>query len=74
MVMRKIKMNELTTIYVFAERARAVDGDVILHKGHFSVDGKSLLGIMSIDMTDGVVVEYPTDAIDFENFVKEFEV
>ena len=74
MITRHIKMNELSKIYAFSEKARNVNGDVIIKKGHFAVDGKSMLGIMSINLSEGATIEYPNDATEFDAFVKEFEI
>ena len=31
------------------------------------------MGVMSTDMSTGITVEYLADAIDFENFISQFE-
>lgn len=57
----------------FVAQAAKVSGDVIVKKGRFAVDGKSIMGVMSINIHDGVVVEYPEGATEFEEFLKQFQ-
>lgn len=56
----------------FAQKARLVDGDVTITRGKYCLDGKSILGIFSIDTSQGFTVEYPEDAKDFEDFIMQF--
>lgn len=58
----------------FTKEASKVNGDVLLKKGIYVLDGKSIVSILAVDLTQGVTVEYPEDATDFENFIKNFEV
>ena len=70
----QIKIRGITDAAMFAEYANEQIGDIIVKKGKFCVDGKSILGILSLDMTNGATVEYPEDATNFENFIKKFKV
>ena len=55
--------------------ASNVFGDVIVRRGKFSVDGTSLLGVISIVNSDEpVIIEYPEEAVEFENFLLNFTV
>lgn len=63
-------INDMTT---FVSLCSAVDGDVICRKGKYAVDGKSVLGVMSIDISTGVTVEYPQDAYELDSFLKQFK-
>lgn len=69
-----IKINGITDVTTLVQKASVVDGDIVLRKGKFAVDGKSLIGCFSLDLSTGVVAEYPETAIDFENFISLFEV
>ena len=68
-----IKMNSVTDVMNFIKEASKIEGDVTVLKGRYIIDGKSIMGVMSIDMSTGMTVEYPEDAIDFENFISQFE-
>lgn len=68
-----IKMNSVTDVMNFVKEASKIEGDVTVLKGRYIIDGKSIMGVMSIDMSTGMTVEYPADAINFENFISQFE-
>lgn len=68
-----IKMNSVTDVMNFIKEASKIEGDVTVLKSRYIIDGKSIMGVMSIDMSTGMTVEYPADAIDFENFISQFE-
>ena len=68
-----IKMNNVTDVMNFVKEASKIEGDVTVLKGRYIIDGKSIMGVMSIDMSTGMTVEYPADAVDFENFISQFE-
>lgn len=68
-----IKMNNVTDVMNFVKEASKIEGDVTVLKGRYIIDGKSIMGVMSIDMSTGMIVEYPADAVDFENFISKFE-
>lgn len=73
----KTKVIQITDINVanqFVNLASAVDGHVTLMRGQYAVDAKSILGVMAINIAEGVIVEYPTDAIEFEKFISDYEI
>lgn len=55
-----------------AAAAQKVDGDVTIKRGRIAVDGKSMMGVLALDMSDGVTIIYPNTAEDFEKFLAEF--
>lgn len=69
-----IKMNNMTDIRAFLEKALMVEGDVTIKKGKYVIDAKSIMGVFTIDLSTGVTVEYPANAVEFERFLKQFEV
>jgi hypothetical protein len=36
------------------------------------IDGSSLMGMLNLDTTHGIIVEYPQDDQDFDDFVQKF--
>lgn len=68
-----IKISTISDVTNLCQEATKVDGDVTVRKGKYVVDGKSLMGIFSIDMSDGVQVEYPEDAAEFAEYIKKFQ-
>ena len=69
-----ISIKGLHDVYTFISKAQAVDGDVTVQRGRFSVDGKSVMGVFSVDMSQDVTVIYPTSAVEFDQFCEQFKV
>lgn len=72
-----IKLNLIDEIKEFVKLASSFD-IVNVYKGSYVVDGSSILGVLSIDTTEGVTVELVSDnESDIERFkyvMKKFEV
>ena len=45
-----VAINTINKVTEFVQKASQVDGDVICSKGRYTVDGKSIMGIFSIDV------------------------
>lgn len=69
-----IKLNEIADLKKFVEKATEVEGEVLLQHNYYIVNGKSILGVMSLDLTKGVNVVYPASEVEFEQFIEQFEV
>lgn len=69
-----ISIKGLNDVYKFIQAAQAVERDVTVSRGRYSVDAKSVLGVFSLDMSQDVTVEYPAEAKEFEEFIKQFQV
>ena len=70
---KTIKLKELSDIYQLVGEASKLEGDVLIKRGKFVVDAKSILGILSIDMSQGATITYPDDAPAFDEFISKFE-
>lgn len=69
-----ISIKGLNDVCNFVTNTQKVNGDITIQRGRYAVDGKSVLGIFSFDMSQDVTVTYPSEAIDFENFIEQFKV
>lgn len=69
-----VAINDINKITEFVQKASQVDGDVICTKGRYTIDGKSIMGVFSIDTSEGIMVEYPETATDFEEYLSQFKV
>lgn len=67
-----IKIVEMDDVNKFAQHARSVQGDVLVSRGKFCVDGKSILGMYSLNLSQGCTVEYPENATEFDEFIQQF--
>lgn len=68
-----VKINGITDATTLCKKASTVDGDIEVRKGRWCVDAKSIMGVMSIDLSTGATIVYPEDATEFEDFIKNFE-
>ena len=68
-----VKIYGIVDATKLVELSTQIEGDVIIKRGKFSVDGKSILGIFSIGLTEGVTIEYPEDAYELDEFLQQFE-
>ena len=69
-----IAIHGVHDVYEFINYASKVDGDVLLKRGKFAVDGKSFLGVFSIDISQGVIITYPASATDFEQYILQYKI
>lgn len=67
-----IKISGINDVTDFVKHATSVDGDIVVKRGKYCVDGKSLLGLFSLELDQGVTVEYPIDADAFEQYIEQF--
>ena len=67
-----VKISSIHDVNEFVQQARFVDGDVLVTRGSFVIDGKSVLGMFSIDTSQGCTVSYPEDATKFDAFLQQF--
>jgi hypothetical protein len=68
-----IKINNYDDIKTFVDLASKVNcGDVDVIRGKYCIDARSFLGVLGVDMSTGVTVEYPAEALEFENFILAF--
>jgi hypothetical protein len=70
---KTIKINGISDITSFIREASKVDGNVLCTKGRYTVDGKSILGLMTFDTSTGFKVEYPETAYSFDLYLNNFE-
>jgi phosphotransferase system HPr-like phosphotransfer protein len=71
-----VTLNTINDVKSFVNTANKFNGDVLIRNGHYIVDGKSLLGIFSLDLSKGLTVEFsdmPNEEIlgELHQFIKE---
>lgn len=67
-----VKINGITDATELVRQASKVRGDIYVKRGVYCVDGKSIMGIMSIDLSQGVTIVYPGSAEEFEQFIAQY--
>ena len=56
-----IKIKEINDVYKLVNVLVGFDGDVDLESGKYKVDGKSILGIFSLDLRRPIKLTYESD-------------
>ena len=71
-----IKIKEINDVYKLVNILVGFEGDVDLESGKYKVDGKSILGIFSLDLRQPIKVTYnnETNADKLYNQLKDFIV
>lgn len=72
MASKMVKITTISDVKDLINYTRAVDGDVLIKKGTYVVDGTSILGVLSLDMSTPVEIVYPQDALELEGFLNNF--
>lgn len=71
-----IKLKEINDVYKLVNILVGFEGDVDLESGKYKVDGKSILGIFSLDLRQPIKLTYDSEknADKLYNQLKEFIV
>lgn len=72
MASKMVKITTISDVKDLINYTRAVDGDVLIKKGNYIVDGTSILGVLSLDMSTPVEIVYPQNALELEGFLNNF--
>lgn len=59
---RKIRLNGVNDVSRFVQAAERCDYDVDVFYNHYIVDAKSLMGVLSLDLTQPLTVRYNHDS------------
>jgi phosphotransferase system HPr-like phosphotransfer protein len=71
---KRIKFKGIQDVRIFVTAANKVEGDVTLKGGKYTVDGKSIMGILSLDLINSIVVEFDEDETEFAEKISSLEV
>lgn len=63
-------LNDLAVLYTAIQQAH---GDVMVTKGSYSIDGKSMEDLFNLDMKDGVIITYAEDEIKLDTYLDNFK-
>lgn len=69
---KKIKLPEVSDVKKFVFAASRCDFDVDVFYNRFVIDAKSLLGVLSLDLTRELTVQYGGENLQFENFLDAY--
>lgn len=74
----KINLNDILSIQCFVKGCEFYEGEIIVTQGRHVVNGRSFLGLHSLDLSNTIDVKINTTnknvENDFYNFIKKWEV
>ena len=75
----RIKLNTINDVNSFVNTStKYYEGDIDVKQGRQIIDGKSILGIFSLNLTQPIEISINTDNVnterDFYNFIKKWQV
>lgn len=70
----KIRLNDMKDVQKFVNKCGMFEDDVMLSSDRYVVDGKSLLGILSLDLSKPIDLEIDTDDISTKHVFAEYMV
>lgn len=72
MLERKIKLNELEEVKEFVSAASQCDFDIDVFYNRVIIDAKSMLGVLSLDLTKILTVKYGGSDMKFEDVLSKY--
>ena len=67
-----VNLNTIDKVKAFCAVTTTFDGDVTLHSGKYIIDGKSIMGIFSLDLSKPIDIIVTTDnPSSFNTFMPE---
>jgi phosphotransferase system HPr-like phosphotransfer protein len=78
MLKKTIQLPSVNAVKTFVNAAMLAPCDIDLIHGKYAVDGKSIMGVLSLDLSSTLEMNVDTDkeaeVVDFLNMIKEFIV
>ncbi len=69
---RKIKLTELEEVKEFVRAAEQCDFDIDVFYNRVIIDAKSIMGVLSMDLTRELTVKYGGKDLQFENVLSKY--
>lgn len=69
---KKIKLKELEEVKEFVRAAEKCDFDIDVFYNRVIIDAKSLLGVLSMDLTRELTVKYGGEDLHFEDTLSKY--
>lgn len=71
---RKIKLSGTEDVREFVSAAEKCDFDIDIFYNRFVIDAKSILGVLSLDLTKELTVQYGGSDLKFENILQKYSI
>lgn len=69
---RQIKLNQTDDVKEFVETAEKFDFDIDVFYNRVIIDAKSILGVLSLDLSKTLTVQYNEENQEFEQKISKF--
>lgn len=69
---KKIKLTDLQEVREFVQAATRCDFDIDVFYNRITIDAKSILGVLSLDLTKVLTVKYGGADLEFENILNKY--
>lgn len=69
---KKIKLNQFTEVKEFVSAAEQCDFDIDIFYNRVIIDAKSILGVLSLDLTKELTVKYGGNNLGFEDILSKY--
>jgi phosphocarrier protein HPr len=70
----QIKLKATTDVEDFVSAAEKCDFDIDVFYNRMIIDAKSILGVLSLDLTKVLTVQFGGQSAEFENVLKKYAV
>ncbi|MDO5344814.1 MAG: HPr family phosphocarrier protein [Lachnospiraceae bacterium] len=74
MSVKKIKLKQFEDVKDFVRAAEKCDYDVDISYNRIVIDAKSLMGVLSLDLTKELTVRYHEEDMHFTNILEKYAV
>jgi len=71
---KKIKLKEVNEVKEFVYAAEQCDFDIDIFYNRMIIDAKSILGVLSLDLTRELTVKYGGENISFESILNKYAI
>lgn len=72
MYAKKIKLETVDKVKDFVNNVGKYDFDVDIQYNRFAIDAKSLLGVLSLDLSKELTVKYGEQNLEFEDLLSKY--
>ena len=74
MTEKKIKLPQVNDVKEFVHAAEKCDFDVDISYNRIVIDAKSIMGVLSMDLTKVLTVKYGGNDLHFENILDKYAI
>lgn len=62
----RLNINHIEKVKAFVKACCSLDCDIMVISGRYAIDGKSLMGVFSLDLSNNITVEFSRELTEAE--------